>query len=197
MQRIVPLPLGTVGPAAAARTWSLPQGCKLDIDQVAVPEGIHLAARTVGDRNHLQVAAAWVAVVEIEGAPHARTWYERDPVRAVGSAMSLSVSVPGEVRSRRCRCTQHLVARTRQGRCHKAGNSGYADPPSLPFSQHPRSTMKGIVVRWREYSCAEDRKGRMQKNGGIRVDRRERSGVASVLFKIRSWAMEMKREERK
>jgi hypothetical protein len=174
MLRIVPLPLGTVEPEAAARTWLLPQGCKLDIDQVVVPVGIHLAARTVGVRNHLQVTAVRVAVVEIEGAPRATTWYERDSVRTVESAMSLSGSVPGEVRSQRCRCTQHLVAQTRQDHFHKAGNSGYVDPPSLPCSQDPRSTMKGIVVRCRKRFCSEDRKGRMQKRG-IRVDRRERS----------------------
>ena len=102
-----------------------------------VPGGIHWAVRTVEVRNHLQLAVVWAeeVVFGIEGVPHATTWYERDPVRIVESAMSLSESGPGEARFQRYRCTQHLVARTGQGRCHKAGNSGYAGPPSLPCSQ--------------------------------------------------------------
>jgi hypothetical protein len=131
------------------RTWSPRPGCRLDIFQPVVPGGIHLAALTVGVHNHLQLAVVWAeaVLVEIGGAPHATTWYERDPVRTVESAMSLYGSVPGEVRSRRCRCTQHLVARTRQARCHRAGNSGYAGPPSLPCSQVPQSTIEQMVVR--------------------------------------------------
>jgi hypothetical protein len=121
--------------AAAARTSSLPLDCRLDIVQ---REDTHfVVVPTAGVRNHLQLVAVRteVVVVEIEGAAHATTWYERDPVKIVESAMSLSGSALEEARFRKCHCTQHLVARTRQGRCHKAGNSGYAGPPSLPCSQ--------------------------------------------------------------
>lgn len=120
--------------AAAARTSSLPLDCRLDIVQ---REDTHFVVPGAGVRSHLQLVAVWaeVVVVGIEGAAHATTWYEHGPVKIVESAMSLSGSALEEARFRRCHCTQHLVARTRQGRCHKAGNSGYAGPPSLPYSQ--------------------------------------------------------------
>lgn len=107
---------------------------RLDIVQ---REDNHFAVLRAGVRNHLQLVAVWaeVVVVGIEGAAHATTWYERGPVKIVESAMSLSGSALEGARFRRCHCTQHLVARTTQGRCHKAGNSGYGGPPGLPCSQ--------------------------------------------------------------
>lgn len=156
--------------AAAARTSSLPVDCRLDIVQ---PADTHFVVLRVRVRNRLQLVAVWaeVVVVGIEGAAHATTWYERGPVKIVESAMSLSGSALEEARFRRCHCTQHLVARTRQDRCHKAGNSGYVGPPSLPCSQVLRIRNRRIgrtVDRIALYRKEERRKA---KKRGIRIDR--------------------------
>lgn len=161
--------------AAAARTSSPPLDCRLDIVQ---QEDTYFVVPRAGVRNHLQLVAVRteVVVVEIEGAAHATTWYERDPVKIVESAMSLSGSALVEARFRRCHCTQHLVARTRQDRCHKAGNSGYAAPPSLPCSQVLRIRNRRIGRMVDGIALYRKEERRKAKRGVSESIVRERSG---------------------